>query len=173
MPDIYQGNEIWDFSLVDPDNRRPVDYEQRREMLDGLREATPEELAANWPDGRIKMFLTQRLLQFRREHADLFQHGELFAAAASGTFAESLRGFARKLQDQWLIVIAPRLSSRRRFSRRSANVERYDGRCSAVVGGITRAGAFHRTRMADSSLIRLRLSEALSVLPFSAITNIR
>ena len=72
VPDIYQGNEIWDYSLVDPDNRRPVDYSRRREMLDALATATPGELIANWPDGRIKLFLTQRVLRFRREHAGSF-----------------------------------------------------------------------------------------------------
>ena len=66
VPDIYQGNEIWDYSLVDPDNRRPVDYNRRREMLDTLATATPGELMQTWPDGRIKLFLTQRLLRFRR-----------------------------------------------------------------------------------------------------------
>src|SRR4029077_14075750 len=68
VPDIYQGTEIWDYSLVDPDNRRPVDYNRRREMLQGLPTAAPAELMQTWPDGRIKMFLTQRMLRFRREH---------------------------------------------------------------------------------------------------------
>ncbi|HJY20652.1 MAG TPA: malto-oligosyltrehalose synthase, partial [Chthoniobacterales bacterium] len=76
VPDIYQGNEIWDYSLVDPDNRRPVDYELRRQMLKSLADATPGELMRRWPDGRIKMFLTNRLLQLRRGHADLFERGE-------------------------------------------------------------------------------------------------
>src|SRR5712671_181326 len=65
VPDIYQGNEIWDYSLVDPDNRRPVDYKMRQRMLDGLATARPDELMPTWPDGRIKMFLTQRVLRFR------------------------------------------------------------------------------------------------------------
>src|SRR5213075_2254348 len=64
VPDIYQGKEIWDYSLVDPDNRQPVDYERRREMLAALPGATPGELMRAWPDGRIKMFLTQRVLRF-------------------------------------------------------------------------------------------------------------
>src|SRR5438094_6126118 len=65
VPDIYQGTEIWDYSLVDPDNRRPVDYAHRREMLDALPGATPDELKEKWLDGRIKLFLTQRVLQLR------------------------------------------------------------------------------------------------------------
>src|SRR5206468_618954 len=64
VPDIYQGNEVWNYSLVDPDNRRPVDYKVRAEMLSCLSSKRPEDLLQNWPDGRIKMFLTQRALHF-------------------------------------------------------------------------------------------------------------
>src|SRR5205823_8310335 len=75
VPDIYQGSEIWNFSLVDPDNRRPVDYGQRRELLASLETATPEELLEDWPDGRIKLLLIQRLLRFRRVHEQLVKRG--------------------------------------------------------------------------------------------------
>ena len=112
VPDIYQGNEIWDFSLVDPDNRRPVDYKHRRKMLASIAKAKPEELLQSWPDGRIKMFLTQRMLQFRREHADLFQSGNYLPLKASGNLADCCINFARQLNDEWIVVIAPRLSSR-------------------------------------------------------------
>ncbi len=91
VPDIYQGTEIWNHSLVDPDNRRPVDYQRRRAMLESLNKAKPEELMENWPDGRIKMFLIQRVLQFRRKNVDLFQYGEYLPIRATGTFAELLR----------------------------------------------------------------------------------
>src|SRR5204863_3312626 len=87
VPDIYQGNEIWDFSLVDPDNRRPIDYKVRAEMLSCLSSKTPEQLLQNWPDGRIKMFLTQRALQFRAERADLFRSGNYLPLRANGAFS--------------------------------------------------------------------------------------
>src|SRR5256885_12634403 len=112
VPDIYQGNEIWDFSLVDPDNRRGVDYATRREMLNCLSSSTPEELLRTWPDGHIKMFLTQRVLHFRREHVDLFQRGNYLPLRATGAFADCCVSFARELNGQWIIVIAPRLSAR-------------------------------------------------------------
>ena len=112
VPDIYQGTEIWDYSLVDPDNRRPVDYKLRGEILQSLSSATPGELMQTWPDGRIKMYLSQRFLQFRREHSDLFHRGEYLALQAAGTFAESCVSFVRQLNDNWIAVIAPRLSSR-------------------------------------------------------------
>jgi (1->4)-alpha-D-glucan 1-alpha-D-glucosylmutase len=112
VPDIYQGTEIWDYSLVDPDNRRPVDYELRRQMLKSLSNATPGELMQTWPDGRIKLFLTKHLLQLRREHADLFERGEYLPLHASGTFAECCVSFVRCLGSNWIVVIAPRFSSR-------------------------------------------------------------
>jgi (1->4)-alpha-D-glucan 1-alpha-D-glucosylmutase len=112
VPDIYQGNELWDYSLVDPDNRRPVDYKMREQMLERLSSATPDELMQTWPDGRIKMFLTQRILRFRRERGDVFQRGEYLPLHTSGTFAECCVSFVRRLDDNWIAVIAPRLSSR-------------------------------------------------------------
>ena len=112
VADIYQGTEIWDYSLVDPDNRRPVDYDLRCEMLKSLSSATPGELLQTWPDGRIKLFLTKHLLQLRRGHADLFERGEYLPLHTSGTFAESCVSFVRRLDENWIAVIAPRLSSR-------------------------------------------------------------
>ncbi|MGZ4966964.1 MAG: malto-oligosyltrehalose synthase, partial [Chthoniobacterales bacterium] len=112
VPDIYQGNEIWDFSLVDPDNRRAVDYQKRREMLDSLGQISPNELLSSWTDGRIKLFVTQRLLRFRREHPDLFAKGNYVPLTVSGTHAESVVAFARAHENQWVIVVVPRLSSR-------------------------------------------------------------
>ena len=66
VPDIYQGGELWDFSLVDPDNRRPVDWDERRRLLDEISEASRAELAEHWQDGREKLFATARLLELRR-----------------------------------------------------------------------------------------------------------
>jgi (1->4)-alpha-D-glucan 1-alpha-D-glucosylmutase len=112
VPDIYQGTEIWDYSLVDPDNRRPVDYELRRQLLKSLSSASPGELMQTWPDGRIKMFLTKHILRFRSEHADLFESGEHLPLQTRGTFAESCVSFVRRRGENWIAVIAPRLSSR-------------------------------------------------------------
>jgi (1->4)-alpha-D-glucan 1-alpha-D-glucosylmutase len=112
VPDFYQGNEIWDLSLVDPDNRRPVDYKRRRELLDSLGGTTPEELLGNWTDGRIKLFLTQRLLVFRQENPELFLCGSYEPLAVSGSFAGSCIAFARVWQEKRILVLAPRLTSR-------------------------------------------------------------
>jgi (1->4)-alpha-D-glucan 1-alpha-D-glucosylmutase len=108
VPDIYQGNEIWDFSLVDPDNRRRVDYAHRREMLDRLASATPEDLLGNWRDGRIKLFLTHRLLTFRRENPEVFRKGTYLPLNVSGEFADCCIAFAREWEGQSIVVLAPR-----------------------------------------------------------------
>ncbi len=115
VPDTYQGNELWDFSLVDPDNRRPVDYEQRRRMLaelSGLREPDPGRVRAlvdSLADGRCKLYLTWKVLQFRREHEELFRRGEYLPLKASGEHAPNLCAFARRYEGELIVVIAPRL----------------------------------------------------------------
>jgi (1->4)-alpha-D-glucan 1-alpha-D-glucosylmutase len=89
-PDVYQGTELWDLSLVDPDNRRPVDFALRRELLASLRSSSGNtlelcrELIDNWQDGRIKMWTTLRALEFRREHPELFHEGSYVALEAAG-----------------------------------------------------------------------------------------
>jgi (1->4)-alpha-D-glucan 1-alpha-D-glucosylmutase len=108
VPDIYQGQELWDFSLVDPDNRRPVDFTIRQNLLKQLEEAVghneeslftlARELAANPRDPRLKLFVTWRVLQFRRLHAELFERGEYIPLKVEGMAAQHLCAFARRLK---------------------------------------------------------------------------
>jgi len=118
VPDLYQGNEIWDFSLVDPDNRRPVDYLRRRSMLADLESVDMDScvdrgligsLTANMRDGRCKLFLTWKALQFRRDHALLFRDGEYIPLRVSGEFATNVCAFARRYEGKLAVTIAPRL----------------------------------------------------------------
>ncbi len=109
VPDIYQGNELWDFSLVDPDNRRPVDWAARRALLEETDRARPADLARNWHDGREKLFATRRLLALRRVHPDLFREGDYQPLEASGERSQHLCVFARKHRDLSLVVAVPRL----------------------------------------------------------------
>ncbi|MHC8320546.1 malto-oligosyltrehalose synthase [Pseudomonas sp. GB2N2] len=105
IPDLYQGNEYWDFSLVDPDNRRPVDYPGREHALKRATE-TPE-LLANWRDGRIKQTLIARTLNLRAEHAELFQRGSYQALEVVGSEAHRVLAFARSHHPKRAIVIVP------------------------------------------------------------------
>ena len=108
IPDIYQGNEIWDFSLVDPDNRRPVDFVHRRALLDGLEKRTPADLLENWQDGAIKMHIIQSLLRCRNEFSGLFQTGQYFPLELQGSKALQAVAFSRKFNDLELLIVAPR-----------------------------------------------------------------
>ncbi|MBH3449715.1 malto-oligosyltrehalose synthase [Pseudomonas putida] len=109
VPDLYQGNEYWDFSLVDPDNRRPVDYASRRRTLD---DATPlAELLAHWRDGRIKQALIARLLDCRQAHAELFRRGAYLPLTVQGRHADKVIAFARVGEGEHAVVVAPRLAS--------------------------------------------------------------
>ena len=171
VPDIYQGNEIWDYSLVDPDNRRPVDYRPRREMLEALSASTSDELMQNWPDGRIKMFLTQRLLQFRREHVDLFQRGDYLPLAATGTFAECCVSFARRLGDQWIVVIAPRLSSRIGFPPIAEQWKDTTLEFPETLS-LEHAHNLFTCRKLHHESRRISLADALPILPFTVMTNL-
>jgi (1->4)-alpha-D-glucan 1-alpha-D-glucosylmutase len=119
VPDIYQGNELWDLSLVDPDNRRPVDYALRNRLLDELvaiSNSPADSLAGRVrslletpEDGRMKMYLTWKLLGFRREHPELFRNGDYQALESRGRLAAHLCAFARIAKDETLITVAPRL----------------------------------------------------------------
>ena len=108
-PDIYRGCELWDFSLVDPDNRRPVDFDRRRRMLDELDRPDLDAAALldDWRSGAIKMHVTVSGLRARREHPDLFLRGDYVPLEApTGTFA-----FARHLDGVWAVAVAPRLAT--------------------------------------------------------------
>jgi len=105
VPDLYQGNEFWDFSLVDPDNRRPVDYAAREQALQ--EPMPPVELLANWRDGRIKQALIAEVLNLRVEHAELFRRGSYQALEVLGSQAHNVLAFAREHEGKQAIVIVP------------------------------------------------------------------
>jgi (1->4)-alpha-D-glucan 1-alpha-D-glucosylmutase len=171
VPDIYQGNETWDFSLVDPDNRQPVDYKLRREMLDSLAKTEPRELMESWPDGRIKMFLTQRLLRFRRENADLFKKGSYLPLEASGIFADCVVGFARELAGRSIVVIGPRLASRVGFPPLG---DKWQDTAIKLPEKLALGKARNIFSGCELPIQdgRLDLKDALSILPFAVITSV-
>jgi (1->4)-alpha-D-glucan 1-alpha-D-glucosylmutase len=110
VPDFYQGTELWDFSLVDPDNRQPVDYAVRQQALDALAGVSPEELLAHWRDGRIKLFVSQRLLQLRRSYPALFTTGSYESLEAQGAHAERCLAFHRATTEAEMVVVVPRMT---------------------------------------------------------------
>jgi (1->4)-alpha-D-glucan 1-alpha-D-glucosylmutase len=118
LPDIYQGCELWDLSLVDPDNRRPVDFALRRTLLQALEQRIAhgnlaelaDELVQHAADGRIKLYLTRRTLALRAAYPDLFAGGEYLPLTASGEHANHVVAFARRYKDQEIVVVVPRLT---------------------------------------------------------------
>jgi malto-oligosyltrehalose synthase len=108
VPDIYQGTEFWDFSLVDPDNRRPVDFAARAAALS---EAPLEGLARTWRDGRVKQGLIARVLALRAARPKLFAEGSYEPLEVRGTFAENIVAFARRFENERALVVVPRIAS--------------------------------------------------------------
>lgn len=119
VPDIYQGTELWDYNLVDPDNRRPVDFEERQNLLAGLKEKVAssendlvpllEQLLADSATGEIKLYVLWRVLNFRRAHRDLFDEGDYRPLKIIGDKREHVCGFARRRGEQELLTVVPRL----------------------------------------------------------------
>jgi (1->4)-alpha-D-glucan 1-alpha-D-glucosylmutase len=112
VPDFYQGTELWDLSLVDPDNRRPVDFGARAEALDALEGSNDvDDLLKTWRNGRIKLFVTRAGLTLRRDWPRVFTGGTYLPLAVESSVAADAVAFARIADDDVLVVIAPRLCS--------------------------------------------------------------
>jgi (1->4)-alpha-D-glucan 1-alpha-D-glucosylmutase len=123
VPDLYQGCELWDYSLVDPDNRRPIDYRRRREVLAELQEgigpagdeperrlaALANELVDGAEDGKIKAYVIYQGLNFRRAHNALFGRGDYLPLEATGPYRDHVCAFARCTADEVVLVVVPRL----------------------------------------------------------------
>jgi (1->4)-alpha-D-glucan 1-alpha-D-glucosylmutase len=119
IPDFYQGCELWDLSLVDPDNRRPVDFELRRRHLDRLKERFgddgsdhPAELLDHWQDGMVKMFVAWKILELRHRHRELFLDGSYVPLETTGPHADHLCSFVRQHEGRLVLVCVPRLTAR-------------------------------------------------------------
>ncbi len=120
IPDFYQGNELWDLSLVDPDNRRPVDYQQRAGYLDALRDladregpaAACREVLGNLGDGRAKLWTTHRALELRNRERALFRKGEYLALELAGDRQENVIAFMRRDPESQrsVLVVLPRFA---------------------------------------------------------------
>src|SRR5205807_154800 len=168
VPDIYQGTEIWDDSLVDPDNRRPIDYSRRREILAQIENVPANELMQCWPDGRIKMRLTQRLLHLRRETPELFREGNYEPVNFGGAFADCAIGFVRRDRDRAIIVIVPRLSSRVGFPPIG---DRWEDTHVVLPSDLSNLRDVFSDREVRAKNSQVRLAVAMSQLPFAVFRN--
>lgn len=119
VPDFYQGTELWDLSLVDPDNRRPVDFEQRQSYLNAIQEQAQtnilsliQDLLATKEDGRIKLFLTTQVLKARSRYLEVFRDGDYLPISAQGKWGEHVVAFARRSGGRTILAVAPRFLMR-------------------------------------------------------------
>jgi (1->4)-alpha-D-glucan 1-alpha-D-glucosylmutase len=119
VPDTYQGQELFDFSLVDPDNRRPVDFARRQRYLSEIIERTREEqgigrlcqeLLRQWTDGRLKLWVTYRGLHARREYHQLFEQGEYVPLKVTGSGERHVVAYARTHGRQMAVIVTPRFA---------------------------------------------------------------
>ena len=112
VPDFYQGSELWDLRLVDPDNRGPIDFTKRAAALDSIAKAdfaqAPRNFADNWRDGCIKLYLIWKAIRFRRDHDDLFRDGEFIPIRPGGANARNVIAFLRKQGTSWVLAAIPR-----------------------------------------------------------------
>lgn len=118
VPDLYQGGELWDFSMADPDNRRPVDFLRRESaiqnmasLMSGQEKDTPTVLRfliERWPDGDLKLFVTATTLTLRRKFPDLFLQGDYTPLLAGDPWDNHLVAFTRQHQDHRILVAVPR-----------------------------------------------------------------
>jgi (1->4)-alpha-D-glucan 1-alpha-D-glucosylmutase len=121
VPDIYQGSDLWDLRLVDPDNRRPVNFEERKVALTKLRalDEAPSpayiEVARNWRDGSIKLYVIWKALQQRALHPELYSDGEFVTLDVRGKRSQHVAAFARRLHTDWALIVTPRWLARASF----------------------------------------------------------
>jgi (1->4)-alpha-D-glucan 1-alpha-D-glucosylmutase len=117
-PDFYQGSELWDLRLVDPDNRQPVDFTKYTSMLEALKQRPNRsasfavELARNWQDGRIKLYAIWKALNFRRGRAEFFSKSDFLELKATGPHAEHIHAILRQHKREWALLVAPRWLAR-------------------------------------------------------------
>ena len=179
VADTYQGTELWDLSLVDPDNRAPVDFAVRSRLLGELPPAASVEAVraalATWPDGRIKMLVLHRLLRLRRRFAELWLNGSYDPLATSGAHADRLVAFARRHDGQCIVVVAGRLFG----TLLPTDARRYDGSVwedSAVAGHPDLVGTWQDTLTGASvepakGGAALPAGRILSVLPVAVLVR--
>jgi (1->4)-alpha-D-glucan 1-alpha-D-glucosylmutase len=166
VPDVYQGTEFWDLSLVDPDNRRPVDYAARSRALTG--DGDPAALLRNWPDGHLKQFVLGRLLADRAEWPEFYAGADYQRLPAAGARAGHILAFRRARGEDALIVAVPRLLAPLTGGENpplgqafwnNTSLSAGEGRCRDIITGVELAFGEEG----------LRAGELFSVLPIAVL----
>jgi (1->4)-alpha-D-glucan 1-alpha-D-glucosylmutase len=162
VPDFYQGTEFWDLSLVDPDNRRPVDFTERAQVLASMETPDWRHLAQNWPNGHVKLAWTRHLLRLRTELADVFANGDYEPLQVTGPHRDHVIAFARRRgRDAAIVAVAKSFATFSQSGRAWPRAESYDA--SLDVGGYTVEG------FADADAGKLRLSDLFPHLPAAVL----
>jgi (1->4)-alpha-D-glucan 1-alpha-D-glucosylmutase len=161
VPDFYQGTEYWDLSLVDPDNRRPVDFAARAAALPALENPDWAAPAQHWPDGHIKLAWTRQLLKLRTELAELYAHGDYQPIEVSGPHRDHVIAFARRRgRDAAIVAVAKSFAAFSQGGRSWPRPEAFDG--ALDLRGYSLEGM-------DKGAKQLRLSELFRYLPVAVM----
>jgi (1->4)-alpha-D-glucan 1-alpha-D-glucosylmutase len=162
VPDFYQGMEFWDLSLVDPDNRRPVDFAERASVLAAIDAPDWPSLVQHWPDGRLKLAWTRHLLKLRTELAEVFAHGDYEPLEVGGPHRDHVIAFARRRgRDAAVVAVTKSLAPMSQGGRAWPRAEAYDG--AIDVNGYSVAG------FAEADVTKLRLSDVFKHLPAAVL----
>jgi (1->4)-alpha-D-glucan 1-alpha-D-glucosylmutase len=186
VPDFYQGTELWGLTLVDPDNRRPVDYDARRALLSSLRDAGDgdstefvEGLLERPEDGRVKLYVTARALRFRRERSGLFRGGEYVPLKGEGRRSQNVVAFARRDAEDEVIVAAARFFTRLGVGREGplrVPAEAWEETSLPLAdlrGGGRYRDVFTGREVRAGAGGALRLAEVLSPLPVALLARVK
>lgn len=132
VPDIYQGCDLWDLRLVDPDNRGPVDFAHRAALLDKIESASSEnlskfirEMVQNWRDGRIKLYLIWKALNLRRSHPQVFLDGDFLTLEVTGRRSSNVVAYARRRRGEWILTVVPRWLARSKASPNTVRLPKF------------------------------------------------
>jgi (1->4)-alpha-D-glucan 1-alpha-D-glucosylmutase len=162
VPDFYQGTEFWDLSLVDPDNRRPVDFAERANVLASMETPDWHQLAESWHNGHVKLAWTRHLLKLRTELADVFADGDYEPLQVSGPHRDHVIAFARRHgRDAAIVAVAKSFAAFSQGGRAWPRAESYDA--AVHVGGYAVEG------FADADASELRLSDLFRHLPVAVL----
>ena len=169
VPDLYQGTDLWDFSLVDPDNRRPVDFAARAKMND---EPLPD-LVRHWRDGRIKQALVRRALALRKRAPILFAEGSYRPVEVEGPARDSIVAFMRQVGDEWVLVVVPRLveTLMSKEGGLAFHADAWSG-TALKLGGDCAAHDVLRGRNMAFPARRLALDQLLDAVPVALVTSV-